>query len=118
MNAFNQSVAIGRLSFCHSIEVAPSIWAFLAFTEYISLCSSGHFIESVFILSPPVAQLFPPGASRPGAALRNLEMVAGDRNVLKIPRIPFRFEMISSPVCPFLYMFMRLLPAEGFESIH
>src|SRR5260370_20094219 len=92
MNAFNQSVAIGRLSFCHSIEVAPSIWAFLAFTEYISLCSSGHFIESVFILSPPVAQLFPPGASRPGAALRNLEMVAGgpQRTQNSAYSIPFR----------------------------
>ncbi len=33
---------------------------------------------------------------RYGAALRNLEMVAGDRNVLTIPSIPFSFE-ISRP---------------------
>ena len=30
----------------------------------------------------------------PGTALQNLEMVAGDCNVLKMPRIPFRFEIL------------------------
>jgi hypothetical protein len=32
---------------------------------------------------------------------REETLVAGDRNVLKIPRIPFRFEIISSAARPF-----------------